>query len=127
MASIGRALVDDLDGETLDRLADVLAPRIAARLPAPAEPSVPLLTCAQAAVLCCVHVETIRRAVRSGALHACRNGRVVRIAESDLTTWLRRTDQASNTQQRVTQPRRPRARHRPLASALRTNHKENST
>jgi len=63
----------------LDRLAELLADRVAVRVGAgsPAEHrAAPLadvmLTCSQAAQRAGTHVETIRRAIRSGALSAGR-------------------------------------------------------
>jgi excisionase family DNA binding protein len=126
MSDIARALVAELDDDALDRLAEMLAPRILARLdalqfpahgfPASAAPEA-LLTCGQAAERAGVHVETIRRAARSGALPAARAGRVVRISPADLSAWLEdaRKPVAVGSSRR----RRPRT-GRTLADALAT-------
>lgn len=117
---LARALLDDLDadGEALDRLAELLAPHMAAHTATPqAAPSERLLTCAEAAQRTGVHIETIRRAVRSGALRAGRAGRSPRIAPADLDAWLAGADRAAG---RTPQPRarRPRTTRKPLATAL---------
>jgi len=115
VTDIARALIDDLDDDTLDHLAELLAPRILARFePAPVEPA-DLLTCAEAAAQAHVHVETIRRAARSGALPAARAGRTVRIAPADLSAWL----QDAQTPVSVSRPRARRSKGgRTLADAL---------
>lgn len=102
-------LADDLD---LDALADLVAPLVAARLAAgaPAE----LLTPAEAARRAGVHAETIRRAIRSGALSASRVGRSLRVSPEDLDAWLR-PEPASRSVRRA---RRRRASYRPLAASL---------
>ena len=59
-----RAL-DELGPATIDRLADLVANRLAERR---AAGELPLLTVAQAAEVAGVHPCTVRRAIRSGAL-----------------------------------------------------------
>src|SRR5690348_5918007 len=69
----------------LDALVEQLAPLVAAKLEPPAERGRDaLLTTREAAERSRVHVETIRRNVRSGDLHASRAGRALRIAPADL-------------------------------------------
>jgi excisionase family DNA binding protein len=120
MTALARALLDSLDEDTLDALAERLAPLLAPRLaPAtPVETQDAMLTCAQAAQRAGTHVETIRRAVRSGALRAGRVGRSPRIAPADLDSWLR----GSARDEQTSRSRAPRAtgRRRPLADALRS-------
>ena len=57
--------LDELGPRTIDRLADLVANRLAERR---AAGELPLLTVAQAAEVAGVHPETVRRAIRSGAL-----------------------------------------------------------
>jgi hypothetical protein len=103
-------------------LADLLAPHLLERIePAPHEPT-QLLTCAQAAAHAGTHVETVRRAVRSGALEAAGwVGRSPRITPMALATWLTCERRAKIQPD----PRRPRPRattpnatRRPMTSAL---------
>jgi len=89
--SLAGALVDALDDAALDVLAERLAPRLAVLAPglAPAEE---WLTTREAAERAGVHVQTIRRAVRTGNLEASRLGGTatgpLRIGQADLTTWM---------------------------------------
>jgi excisionase family DNA binding protein len=106
-------LLTALTDAELEALADRLAPLIAERLASPPG----LLTPHEAARRAGVHVETIRRAVRTGALPASRAGRAVRIDADDLDRWLRQEHGARAHAGR----RRPRPRaagRRPLADAL---------
>jgi excisionase family DNA binding protein len=116
------ALLDTLDDSALDRLAALLAPRIWALAPddAPGDGTARLLTCSQAAQHAGTHIETIRRAVRSGALPAGRVGRSPRIDPADLDAWLRGGMRTGSTRPTVTatRARRPSARRRPLGDAL---------
>jgi excisionase family DNA binding protein len=110
-------LLDDLDDETLDLLAALLAPRLEALAKCNRDCGHSgLLTCSEAARRTGTHVETIRRAVRSGALPAGKVGRSPRIAPADLDAWL----SAGNERpaQRAPRPRRPRTGRRPLADAM---------
>jgi len=86
---LAAALLAELGDAELDRLAELLAPRIEARLDSPpaAAPDT-LLSCGEAAELAGVHVETIRRAARSGKLPCVRAGTAVRINPGDLDAWL---------------------------------------
>lgn len=47
-----------------------------------------LLTVQEAAHHAACHVETLRRAIRSGALHASQVGSTWRVAPADLKTWM---------------------------------------
>jgi excisionase family DNA binding protein len=85
VSALGEALLDSLDADDLARLRDLLAVDKTEIIEQPADR---LLTPAEAAQRIGVNVETVRRAVRSGALPAARIGRAVRIAEDDLATWL---------------------------------------
>jgi excisionase family DNA binding protein len=105
------------DATEVATLVERLAPLVAAKLEASVdERPHALLTPREAAQRAHVHVETIRRNVRSGALRASRAGRAVRIAPASLDTWLA----SAGTDRRRSRPRRPRARpgRRPLADAL---------
>jgi excisionase family DNA binding protein len=90
VTTLAKALLEELDDEALDALAMKLAPRLVGLISAAEKQSWPdgLLTCGQAAQRVNVHVETVRRAVRSGALAAGRVGRSPRIAVTDLDAWL---------------------------------------
>lgn len=46
------------------------------------------LTVAEAAQIARLHAQTIRTAIRSGALKAKRAGRMIRIPRSDFEAWL---------------------------------------
>jgi excisionase family DNA binding protein len=105
--------VDELDDAALEALADRLAPLIAERLASPPG----LLTPHEAARRTGVHVETIRRAVRTGALPASRAGRAVRIDADDLDRWLR-VDHGARSHAGRSRPRPRAAGRRPLADAF---------
>lgn len=80
-----RAL-DELGPATIDRLADLVANRLAERR---AAGELPLLTVAQAAELAGVHPETVRRAIRSGDLEAAGYaGKRPRLRREDVERWL---------------------------------------
>jgi len=120
MTALARALLDALDDDDLVELAERLAPLLPPRR-APAKPletQEAMLTCAQAAQQAGTHVETIRRAVRSGALRAGMAGRSPRIAPADLDAWLRGSGRNGQTpRSRAPQPT---GKRRPLADALRS-------
>ena len=78
--------LDQLAPATLDRLADIVAGRLAERR---REAEAPLLTVAEAAGVAGVHPETVRRAIRSGALRAAGYaGRRPRLRRHDVEQWL---------------------------------------
>src|SRR3954470_1378547 len=78
--------LDELGPQTLDRLADLVAKRLAAR---EAAGQVPLLTIADAAKVAQLSDSTVRRAIRLGELtvagYGCKRGRLRR---SDVEAWL---------------------------------------
>jgi excisionase family DNA binding protein len=113
-SDLGHALlgaVREMDAEDLDELRRLLG---VTEAPAPREPGA--LTCSQAAARARCCVETIRRAVRSGALPAGNVGRSPRIAEADLDGWL--AESSSTRPARAACHVRTRARRRPMADAL---------
>jgi excisionase family DNA binding protein len=78
--------LDELGPRTIDRLADIVANRLAERR---AAGELPLLTVAQAAEVAGVHPETVRRAIRSGALEvAGYAGKRPRLRREDVDGWL---------------------------------------
>src|SRR5919109_5225476 len=78
--------LDELGPRTIDRLADLVANRLAERR---AAGELPLLTVAQAAEVAGVHPETVRRAIRSGALEvAGYAGKRPRLRREDIDQWL---------------------------------------
>ena len=80
-----RAL-DQLAPTTIDRLADLVAARLADRR---ATAEAPLLTVADAAQVAGVHPETVRRAIRAGALRAAGYaGKRPRLRREEIERWL---------------------------------------
>lgn len=78
--------LDELGPRTIDRLADLVANRLAERR---AAGELPLLTVVQAAEIAGVHAETVRRAIRSGALAvAGYAGKRPRLRREDVDLWL---------------------------------------
>ena len=81
-----RAL-DELGPAAIDRIADLVAARLAERKEAGERP---YLSAREAAKLAGVHTETIRRAIRSGALPiAGYAGQRPRLRQEDVEEWLR--------------------------------------
>jgi excisionase family DNA binding protein len=79
-------VLDELGPRTIDRLADLVADRLAERRAAGEER---LLSVAQAAEIAGVHPETVRRAIRSGALEvAGYAGKRPRLRREDVDQWL---------------------------------------
>ena len=112
MTELGHALLDSLDEDDLAELAYRLAPFLPLRLGRPETlPEEAMLTCGQAAQRAGTHVETIRRAVRSGALHAGRAGRSPRIAPGDLNSWMHSGERDSHGH--ALPDRQPSAEHSP--------------
>lgn len=112
------ALAERLTEPVAQRVAELLAQR-AGDAPHVGVGDERLLSCSEAAEHAGVHVETIRRAVRSGALPAASAGRAVRIAPADLAAWLgrdRRRIVAGSRSRPRTVARA--ASRRPLADAL---------
>lgn len=120
MTDLWRGLLNAADLDDLAELAKLLSPL----LPEPDRREVSaavMLTCSQAAQRARTHVETIRRAVRSGALPAGRVGRSLRIAPSHLDAWLSGDRRASAPRPpggRRPRASRPRPARRPLADAF---------
>ncbi len=123
MTDLWRGLLKAADLDDLAELAKLLSPLLLEpeREEVSAAGGEVMLTCSQAAQRTGTHVETIRRAVRSGALPAGRVGRSLRIAPSHLDAWL------SGDRRRVSPPQpidcgpragRSRAARRPLADAF---------
>src|SRR4051794_27876572 len=78
--------LDELGPHTLDRLADLVAKRLAAR---EAAGQVPLLTIADAAKVAKLSDSTIRRAIRLGELTVAGYvGKRARLRRSDVEAWL---------------------------------------
>jgi len=123
VTDLWRGLLNGADLDDLAELARLLSPL----LPEPERQEVSaagaeaMLTCSQAAQRAGAHAETIRRAVRSGALSAGRVGRSLRIAPSHLDAWLsgdRRRTSARQPADRRPRDGRPSAARRPLADAF---------
>lgn len=118
MSDLGRSFLSQLDDEDREAFRDWLGPAV----PPPALGLVPnveprrMLTAVDASDCVGVHVETIRRAVRAGALRAVRAGRSVRIDPDDLAAWLT-TSHAVGAAEEL--PRRRHGRSRsPMTDAL---------
>src|SRR4051812_10429132 len=78
--------LDELGPQTLDRLADLVAKRLAAR---EAAGQVPLLTIMDAAKVANLSDSTIRRAIRLGELKVAGYvGKRARLRRSDVEAWL---------------------------------------
>ncbi len=115
MSTLGVALLEQLDGD------DVAELRRRLGIPSEREPDPieheAMLTPGAAAERLNVNVETIRRAVRSGALSAVRVGRQLRISPRALDEWLA-GDRRPSTSARRSRPPRPRSRRSPMRDAL---------
>src|SRR3954453_21733021 len=78
--------LDELGPRTIDRLADLVAERLAAR---EAAGQVPLLTIADAAKVAGVHADTVRRAIREDELKVAGYvGKRARLRRADLEEWI---------------------------------------
>lgn len=120
MSRFGRTLLEQLDPGDLEELRRLLG------LDRPGDPGEVevvkagrLLTVAEAAARAHVHVETVRRAVRSGALRASRAGRAVRVEQTDLEAWLRRPRASSRAESNPRPGRRRRARRSVMGDVMR--------
>jgi excisionase family DNA binding protein len=114
--------LDALGPRTIDRLADLVVDRLAERR---AAGELPLLTVAQAAEVAGVHPETVRRAIRSGALEvAGYAGKRPRLRRDDVDGWLHASTASvvRDSTGRVTRPPRRRlavaGRRRVLGEAI---------
>ena len=111
--------LESLGPQTLDRLAEMVEARLIERR---AGGEGPLLSAAAAAELVGVSADTVRRAIRSGALPAagyvgCRP----RLRREDVVGWVARGQRppAPQSDDRLSRPgSRPRARRRVLRDAL---------
>src|SRR4051794_15003200 len=78
--------LDELGPRTLDRLADLVAERLARRQ---AAGQAPLLTTTDVAEIAGVHADTVRRAIRSGALKVAGYvGQRPRMRREDVDAWI---------------------------------------
>jgi excisionase family DNA binding protein len=78
--------LDELGPQTLDRLAELVAARLVEQRAAGAEP---LLTTPEAAVAAGVHAETVRRAIKAGALRTVGYvGNRPRLRRVDVDAWV---------------------------------------
>src|SRR3954451_12427228 len=78
--------LDELGPRTLDRLADLVAERLARRQ---AAGEAPLLNTADVAEIAGVHADTVRRAIRSGALKVAGYvGQRPRVRREDVDAWI---------------------------------------
>ena len=113
-----RALAD-LGPETIDRLADLVEARLMRRRAAGVEP---LLSAAAAAELVDVSADTIRRAIRSGAIEVAGYvGSRPRVRRSEVEAWLARGQRPAPEVGDARLSRagfRPRPRRRVLGDAL---------
>lgn len=113
-----RALAE-LGPETIDRLADLVEARLMRRRAAGEEP---LLSAAAAAELVEVSADTIRRAIRSGAIEVAGYvGLRPRVRRSAVEAWVARGQRPAPevSEARVSPPGfRPRPRRRALGDAL---------
>jgi excisionase family DNA binding protein len=100
--------LDELGPRTIDRLADLVANRLAERR---AAGELPLLTVAQAAEVAGVHPETVRRAIRSGALEvAGYAGKRPRMRREDVDGWLHASGSSTVRDSTAAVARTPRRR-----------------
>jgi excisionase family DNA binding protein len=113
-----RAL-DELGPETIDRLADLVEARLVNRRAAGEEP---LLSAAAAAELVDLSADTIRRAIRSGAIEVAGYvGARPRVKRSEVEAWIARGQRPAPlvSAARASRPGfRPRPRRRVLGDAL---------
>lgn len=112
--------LDQLGPRTLDRLADLVAQRLAERR---AAGEAPLLTTSDVAEIAGVHAQTVRRAVQTGALRVVGYvGQRPRMRRDDVEAWIAGNDPPeASIRSRPTEPRRraPRQSHpRPLGDVL---------
>jgi excisionase family DNA binding protein len=105
---LARAMPAALDDDGLERLAARLRPYLTVRADDPTH-ELRLITAAEAAERADVHVETIRRAVRSGRLPvAARIGRSVRLNPQAVEAWLKQSSGAERSRGATDLRRSPR-------------------
>jgi excisionase family DNA binding protein len=108
VSELARALPAALDDDGLERLAARLQPYLKSRLGDPSDDP-RLMTAAEAADRAHVHVETVRRAIRSGRLPvAARIGRSVRLSPMAIEAWLEQSLASERTSRAVHMRRSPR-------------------
>jgi hypothetical protein len=120
VTQLGKAWLVALDQDDLAGLALLLAPFLQTASDRP-QASPLMLTCSQVALRAGAHVETVRRAWRSGALHASgKVGRSPRFTPADVDSWLsspRELNAPRRSGRRLADQPRP-VHHRPLKDAL---------
>jgi excisionase family DNA binding protein len=85
LATVSLAL-DELGPQTLDRLAELVAERLIEQRAVGAEP---FLSTAEAARVAGVHAETVRRAIKAGALSTAGHvGNRPRMRRADVDAWV---------------------------------------
>lgn len=119
--TLDASVLEHLDIASLDRLADLVAARLDERGQAP------LLTAAEAAAIAGVHPETVRRAIRVGALEVAGYiGTRPRLRREAVETWVAAGRvQQGRVHTSTLGSRRARPVRRVLGEALRTLHVEN--
>lgn len=114
MTALAAALLDQLEPADLDRLATLLAPRLADRQPAPA--GVAAYTIRSLAAELTLSEKTIRGAIHRGELAAVRRGTRYLIAGDAARAWA--TPPAAPARGAARAARRRARAHRPLHTAL---------
>jgi excisionase family DNA binding protein len=112
-------VLDELGPETIDRLAELVEARLVKRRAGGEEP---LLSTTAAAELVDVSADTIRRAIRSGAIEAAGYvGTRPRVRRSEVEAWIARGQRPAPIESVARSSRpgfRPRARRRVLGEAI---------
>lgn len=90
MSSLARALLAELDDETLDLLAERLAPRLASRLPSTAAPAQRWLNSTEAAAYLSCPRSRVHDLVQLRRLQPRRDGRRLLFDRDDLDRYLSR-------------------------------------
>lgn len=109
MTDLARALLDEIaaDPAAIERLADLLVERVAARLPARQESGPALMTLVAAAKQLGCHPKTIRRRIDDGSLPAVVDHGRPMIRADDLRAYVERLDrEAGAPARRRARPRR---------------------
>lgn len=112
MSTLWDSLLAQADADDRAALASALVAELCQQLEeAASQDGAPeaMLSPAEVAIRCGVHVETIRRAIRSGRLPAVRIGSRLRVDSSDLERWSAAPEQTHSTQ---SSPRRHRRQRR---------------
>lgn len=116
--------LDELGPRTLDRLADLVAQRLADRR---AAGEAPLLTTGDVAEIAGVHPDTVRRAVKTGALNIVGYvGQRPRMRREDVEAWIAGNDPPESAASAPQRPQSGRGRSRrqsyprPLGDVIKT-------